>query len=643
MIGTTHAHAKILMVDDQHFNLRLLERILRQGGYDTYRGLTDSRQAVAVYQDFQPDLVLLDLMMPHLDGVAVLGQLRPLTEGTYLPVLVLTADVTAEARRRCLAAGAKDFLTKPLDAVEVLLRIHNLLETRFLYRRLQQRADQRIQEQAALLDHANDAILISDMADRISYWNRGAERLYGWTAAEAVGRQAGDLLYRGPAPDLAEATAAVARDGNWEGELRQRTRDGREVVVASRWTLGQDVDGRAASRLMINTDVTDKKKLETQLNQSQRLEAVGRLAGGVAHDFNNLLTVIIGFSELVLGSLSPQEPSHGLVQEVRDAGQRAATLTRQLLAFGRKQVLAQVVFDLNGLVSETEKMLRRLIGENIDFGTALDPALGAVKADPGQIEQVLMNLVVNARDAMPQGGRLTIETRNVDRPRSGAPQPAELLPGPYVCLTVTDTGCGMDEATKARVFEPFFTTKELGKGTGLGLATAYGIVKQSGGSIEVESTLGRGTTFRIYLPRVAPDATPARRPRSGANLLPRGRGTVLLVEDEENVRALESLALRSSGYTVLEAGDGEDALKVSEGHAEAIDLLVTDVVMPNMNGRQLADHLASTRSDLKVLYMSGYTDDILVHHGVREAGMAFLQKPFTPSVLARKVYEVLGH
>jgi signal transduction histidine kinase len=452
----------------------------------------------------------------------------------------------------------------------------------------------------------------------------------------------GNCFPGGPAEDLEEADRGVVREGKWEGELRQLTRDGREVIVASRWTLVRDEEGRPKSRLVINTDITEKKKLEAQLVQSQRLEAVGLLAGGMAHDFNNMLTVIIGSSEMALGRLRREEPAHELIQQVRKAGKRAAGLTRQLLAFSRKQVLAPVVLDLNALVGEVEKMLCRLIGEDVALATVLDPALGRVKADPGQMEQVLMNLAVNARDAMPTGGRLTIQTRNVGPDPSDAGQHPEVGPGPSVLLAVSDTGCGMDEETRARIFEPFFTTKEVGKGTGLGLATVYGIVRQSGGSIEVDSAPGRGTTFKIYLPRLAGEAAQAGGSELGPHALPRGTATVLLVEDEEGVRSLGGLALRSAGYTVLEARDGEEALGVCQRHPGPIDLLVTDAVMPNLSGRQLAERVAPVRPGLKVLYMSGYTDDTVFRHGVREAEIAFLQKPFTPRVLVHKVHEVLG-
>jgi two-component system cell cycle sensor histidine kinase/response regulator CckA len=643
--AVTARAAKVLIVDDQPFYLRLLERILVQGGYTSYRSVSDSRQTASAYREFQPDLILLDMMMPHLDGVEVMEQLRPLMEGTYVPVLVLTADVATEARRRALRAGAKDFLTKPLDEVEVLLRIQNLLETRFLYQRLQQRANRRIEEQAALLDRANDAILVADMDDRILYWNQGAERLYGWKASEALGNVFQTLFHRGPPAELDEAQQTVVKEGKWEGELRQLTKDGREVIVAARWTLVRDDEGRPKSRLVINTDITEKKKLEAQLLQAQRLEAVALLAGGVAHDFNNLLMVIIGCSELALTGLDrePASQIHKLLEEIRRAGERAASLTRQLLAFSRKQVLSPVTLDLNALVSDTQKMLARLIGEDIVLTTVLDPSLGQVRADPGQVEQVLMNLVVNARDAMPTAGRITIETRNIQVDSSRAEQHAELQRGSYVQLAVSDTGCGMDEATKSRIFEPFFTTKEVGKGTGLGLSTVYGIVNQSGGFIEVDSAPGRGTTFRINLPRLAQPEVGINSGSPGAHGLPRGTGMVLLVEDEEGVRSLEGLALRSAGYTVLEARDGEEALGLYLEHPGSIDLLVSDVVMPKMSGPQLVDRLAGVRPGLKVLYTSGYTRDTVVRHGVQDAGKAFLQKPFTPSALAREVHRLLGH
>ncbi len=379
---------------------------------------------------------------------------------------------------------------------------------------------------------------------------------------------------------------------------------------------------------------------QEQLTQAQKMEAVGRLAGGVAHDFNNLLMVIMGRTELLLRELARDDPRRAAAQLIVSSTSRAADLTRQLLAFSRKQVLQPRVLDLNAVVGNMGELLKRLIGEDIVLATVLDPVLGRVKADPGQTEQVIMNLAINARDAMPQGGRLTIETANVELDARYAQQHLETRPGPHVMVAVSDTGIGMDATTQARLFEPFFTTKGPGKGTGLGLATVYGIVKQSGGNIWVYSEPGQGTTFKIYLPQVEEPDEPGQPDPPLATPL-QGMETILLVEDETAVRELVRDALTARGYTVLEAHHGNDALRICEHYAGAIHLMVTDVVMPEMSGRELADRLARIHPTMKVLYMSGYTDNAVVHHGVLDLGTAFLQKPFSPAVLTRKVREVL--
>jgi CheY-like chemotaxis protein len=360
----------------------------------------------------------------------------------------------------------------------------------------------------------------------------------------------------------------------------------------------------------------------------------------VAHDFNNLLTVITGYGEMVENALDPADPSRRLVREIIRSGERAAALTGQLLAFSRKHILAPRVVQLNSLVTEIEDTLRRLIGEEIEFRTVLDPTLRPVSADPSRIEQVIVNLVLNARDAMPRGGQLTVGTENVELEIARVNGPRDLPAGHYALLTVTDTGNGMDEETKANVFEPFFTTKEVGKGTGLGLATVYGIAKQSGGHIEVVSELACGTTFKLYLPQVDQEAPalPKPGPPAGAS---GGSETILLVEDEEGVRGLARIALVSQGYHVLEARDGAEAIKMATEFAGAIDMVITDVVMPRMSGREVSDSLAESRPGIKVLYVSGYTDDAIVRHGVCEKGTAFLHKPFGPATLVRKIRETL--
>ncbi len=387
-------------------------------------------------------------------------------------------------------------------------------------------------------------------------------------------------------------------------------------------------------------DITERKQLEEQFHQAQKMEAVGRLAGGVAHDFNNLLTAILGSADLVLESLKPAAAEREEVEEIRKAALRAADLTRQLLAFSRQQVVAPTVLNPNTVVADMDKLLRRLLGEDVALRTVLAPDLATVKADPSQLEQVLLNLAVNARDAMPNGGKLTIETQNVELDQEYVRGHLAAQPGSYVMLAVSDTGVGMDAATQARIFEPFFTTKERGKGTGLGLATVYGIVKQSGGWIWVYSEPGQGTTFKVYLPRVTEPAAPAA-PSPARPVSVRGSETILVVEDEEVIRNLVQKVLKANGYTVLVAGTGSDAERVAGAHAGPIHLLMTDVVLPGLNGREVARRLVAQRAGIRVLFLSGYTDDAIVHHGVLDPGVAFLQKPFSPAVLGRKVREVL--
>jgi len=376
---------------------------------------------------------------------------------------------------------------------------------------------------------------------------------------------------------------------------------------------------------------------EEQLRQAQKMEAVGRLAGGVAHDFNNMLGVITGYTDLLLHRAANDSRIREPLQEIMKAAERASSLTRQLLVFSRREIVAQQVLDLNELILGMHTLLRRLIGEDIELVTLPEPQLGLVKIDPGQIEQILMNLAVNARDAMPEGGTVRIETKNVERGAEGA----GLAPGSYVQLSVTDTGCGMDAETQRRIFEPFFTTKEKGKGTGLGLATVYGIVQQNGGAIQVESAPGRGTTFQILLPRTqeAPRSTHSADTRPEALV---GTETVLVVEDEALTRQVLRASLEACGYTVLEAGHGEEALSLCREHEARIDLLLTDLVMPIMSGRELAERMAVLRPDTKILFMSGYTDDVVIRQGIQRGEIAFIQKPFNLSALARKVRETLS-
>ena len=494
------------------------------------------------------------------------------------------------------------------------------------------------QKLRTLIDVSGLPIIALDLDWRVTVWNDAATRLFGWSGEEVVGR---------PLPTIPEDRRAEAEEGrirNRSGEeavyeTQRRRKDGRLVDVLVSSAPVTDPHDQVVGNMAIVLDITERKQLEEQLRQAVKMEGIGRLAGGIAHDFNNLLTVIGGRSHILLSQLPADHPMRRDLLLIQQTGDRAAALTRQLLAFSRKQTLSPSVLDLNDVVSGMKTLLERVLGEDVGLMIDLDSSPGYVTADPGQLEQVVINIAVNARDAMPQGGELTLETRRVDVDESYARQRVDLAPGPYEVLSISDTGVGMDAATRARVFEPFFTTKPVGKGTGLGLATAYGIIKQSGGNITVSSEPGSGTTFRIYLPRTKASGSAAVVAEESATR--RGTEVVLLSEDNAALRELTRDILEAEGYTVLESHDAEDALRIAAQQDGTIDLLLTDVVMPHMGGRALADAVRGLRPPIKVLYMSGYTDDAVIRHGVVDQGTAFIQKPFTPAALARKAREIL--
>jgi PAS domain S-box-containing protein len=492
-----------------------------------------------------------------------------------------------------------------------------------------------------LVEGVRDIIFALSPEGTIASLNPAFETITGWRREEWVGQPFERLVHPEDLPLALELLGRVVR-----GELRPasqfrvRTAKG-DYRVGEFSATPQLREGRLVGILGIGRDVTERVQLEQQLRQAQKMEAVGRLAGGIAHDFNNILTAITGYADLLLEDLGATDPRRQDADEIHKAADRAAGLTRQLLAFSRQQVLQPTVIEVNKLVGDLEKMLRRLLGEDVELTTRLAPTTGRVKADPGQLEQVIMNLAVNARDAMPTGGKLTLETGNMDLDESYAADHYPARAGPFVMLAVSDTGIGMSEETQAHMFEPFFTTKEKGKGTGLGLATVYGIIKQSGGFIWVYSELGHGTTFKLYLPRVQELAERASEPAQAPARPARGTETVLVVEDEAPVRSIARQVLERHGYTVLEAPSAEAALDLVTRYSGTIHLLLTDVVMPGLNGRELATKLASLRPDARVIFMSGYTDDAVTRHGVLEPGSAYVQKPFTPDAIARRVREVL--
>ena len=542
--------------------------------------------------------------------------------------------------------------------------------------------------QAQVIQNASDAVMRSDSSGCILSWNRGAERIFGFTEAEVLGKRAATFLNAKPLDGSSFAEISAQRHlGEYRGEIECTAKNGSAVFIdmlfldvrygnepsRGAFATAKDITARKkAERAMaesydelerrvvdrtaaltaaneaLQREIEERKRTqaalqrsEDQLRHAQKMEAVGRLAGGVAHDFNNLLSVILSYTSLNRDSFPNHVELHADLDEIHKAGTRAAELTQQLLAFSRQQVMQPKVTDLGVVISEMDKMLRRVLGEDIELKTLVGNNLWQVKVDPGQIDQVVMNLAVNARDAMIRGGRLTIETSNVLLDESYARDHLGVKPGEYVMLAVSDTGVGMDRVTQTRIFEPFFTTKQQGKGTGLGLSTVFGIVQQSAGAVWVYSELGTGTTFKIYLPRSSEHPRPASEPAPRAPARVRD-ATILLVEDEPQVLQLTRMILAKAGYHVIDAGNPADALAVAANSATTIHLLLTDVVMPGMNGRELAERLVTARPTMKVVFMSGYTGNVVVHHGVLDEGVAFLQKPITPDALLLKIAQALG-
>jgi PAS domain S-box-containing protein len=499
-----------------------------------------------------------------------------------------------------------------------------------------------------LFDEAPVGYHECDIEGRITQVNQTELNMLGYSAEEMIGRHVWEFIVEGASQEAFKAKIAGTLKPGQVFERTYRRKDGGLLPVLIEDRLLRDVEGRITGIRATIQDITEHKRteeekatLQEQLRQSQKMEAIGKLAGGIAHDFNNLLTIIKGYGQLSIADLHEGDPLRGNIEEIKNAADKAADLTHQLLAFSRRQILEMKVLDINIILRNLDKMLRRVIGEDIELITVLTEDLGRVKTDPGQIEQVIMNLAVNARDAMPDGGKLTIETANVELDETYAHNHVAVTPGRYVMFSMSDTGVGMTPEVKERVFEPFFTTKGMGRGTGLGLSTVYGIVKQSGGNIWVYSEPGKGATFKIYLPRVD-EPLEELMERVELKELPRGDETVLVAEDDEEVRKLAIRILRRQGYTVLEGSHGNEAYNVCKQYTDPIHLLVTDVVMPGMSGHELAEKIASIRPEIRVLYMSGYTDNAIARHGILSEGMSYIQKPFTVEGLARKVREVLG-
>jgi PAS domain S-box-containing protein len=614
-----------------------------------YRALIDQAADAILIANPLGHLIDANRKACELTGYSLEELLRLEIADTYAP-----DDVDAAARRMVALNAGEDVVSerrmRRKDGTDITVevsvarlqdgRIQGIVRDITERKRAESALRDSEERYHTLIEGVRDIVFALGPDGTITSLSAAFEQVTGWPAQEWLGKPFEQLVHPDDLGLLFDfIDCAVRGEARPVSQLRLRTRHG-DYRVGEFAATPQFHDGRLVGLLGIARDITDRLSLEQQFRQAQKMEAVGRLAAGVAHDFNNILTAITGYAQLLLEDLAPSDQHRGDVEEIRKAADRAAGLTRQLLAFSRQQILQPTVLDLNFLVSDTEAMLARLLGEDIRLAARLVPDLGAVQADRGQIEQVIMNLAVNARDAMPHGGTLTIETANIEMDELYAGEHVPALPGSYVMLAVSDTGTGMSRDTQAHMFEPFFTTKGKGKGTGLGLATVYGIVKQSAGFIWVYTEPGHGTTFKVYLPRVgqAPEPQISGRSPSGAI---GGTETVLLVEDEAAVRAVARQSLERHGYTVLEAASGEIALDLAQRYAGRIHLLLTDVVMPGISGRALALRFAALRPDMHTIYMSGYTDEAIARHGVLEPGITYVQKPFSPDALARKVRDVL--
>ena len=566
-----------------------------------------------------------------------LDRLKDFCSSNSTPLIGVVADSQTRLGKELLELGAVDYFPVSMLSQDLLPRaVHNAVEsarTKASLRHFEQRFND-------LFENTNDILFTLDLEGRVTSVNKAAENIFGWSRADAMQMNIKSLV----APEFVVVCTEMMRRILSEEPLQHFEiglvdKQGRKILVEVSARLIR-LDGKKAGVQGIARDVTERRHLENVVRQSQKLEAIGRLSGGLAHDFNNLLCVISGHSELLAEQFETNTAAARSIAQIRKATDSAASLTRQLLAFSRRQVIHPQVVDLNSIVAETERLLGRLVDENIEFYTSLGAMVGRVRVDPVQIEQVILNLVLNARDSMPQGGKLSIGTNNVDMEDAHQSRHSLIPAGQYVLLSITDTGIGMNEETQGRIFEPFYTTKEFGKGTGLGLATVYGIVKQSGGYIWVYSEEGRGTTFKIYLPRVLDPLSATRTNRSNTELL-RGTETVLVVEDEEPLRALTRDFLMASGYKVLEAANGEDAMRVGREYEGDIDLLLTDVVMPKLGGKPLADQFLDFRPKTRILFMSGYPNDGILQAGILTEKVALLEKPVTRELLTKQVRQML--
>ena len=632
----SHSYRILLIEDDPSSAGSIWCRV--QGGHDLVFQVISAeslRTAASKLASEKFDAILLDTHVCSFNTLVGMTETR--SHGGLLPIVVLVTQKKEELGKQAVTEGAAEYLLKESLNQELLRRTLRYAIELDRAENAARRCEQRFHD---LFENTKDILFTLDLDGNITSLNKSGEEVMGLSRHEALQNNIKSLVapeHHGVCREMMQRI--LNEEALPHFEIQMLRKDGRRVVLeASARPI--KTSGKKEGVQGIARDVTERRHLENVVRQSQKLEAIGRLSGGLAHDFNNLLCVIIGHTEVLSEWLDPADSVVNNVNQIKKAADSAAALTRQLLAFSRKQVFHPQILDLNAIVVDTEKLLGRLIGEHIELFTSLDPALGQVLVDPVQVEQVLLNLVLNARDAMPQGGKLTIETTNINLEEKHESKHSFVPAGNYVLFAVTDTGCGMDEDTQNHIFEPFYTTKELGKGTGLGLATIYGIVKQSGGFIWVYSEPGHGTTFKVYLPRVENLPTPLR-PSKQLMGVQAGTETILLVEDAEQLRVLIKEILMNCGYKVLDAENGNEAIQIARNFRGPIHLLLTDVIMPGMGGEQLATQLSRFLPEMKVLYMSGYPNDGIVRSGILATGVALLEKPFTREILTRNVRQVL--
>lgn len=629
---------RILVVEDESVVALDLQTRLTRLGYHVVETASCGESAVELAAQLRPDLVLMDIRLRgEMDGIAAADLIRTRLS---VPVIYLTAHADDGTVQRARITEPFGYILKPFDERE----LRTVIEMAIYKHQAEKRLRESERRYATTLSSIGDAVIATDREGRVTFMNPVAENLTGWPMTEASGIDLKVVFEIRNEETMAIAANPVERvlaEGIVVGlanHTKLISRDGREVPIDDCAAPILDDDGSLTGAVLVFRDVSESRRVEEHMRHAQKMEAVGQLAGGIAHDFNNMLTIILNYSEILLNAAGPDHPWASFLSEIHRAGERSSDLTRQLLMFCRRQMFQPQVVDLNEAVLRTEQMLQRLIGEHIELHVRLQPDLGTVKMDPGQIERILVNLAVNARDAIAEQGQILIETFNVElRPH----QIPHLSAGTYRCLRVTDSGEGIASAHRDRVFEPFFTTKEPGKGTGLGLAAVYGIVQQGGGHIEFETEIGRGTSFTVYLP-VAGETTTVD-PAFGRLLLPRGTETILLVEDESAVRSLSRHMLSTCGYHVLEAENGAEAILVARQHADTIDIIVTDVVMPVMGARHMLQHIEPYLRGKKVIFLSGYSDESLLPELGAQFTTSFIQKPFTFSKLATTVRTMLDN